>query len=1143
MKKNNSLGNNLTEIVPTKHFLLIMRAVFILLFTCVFCSMAEVSYTQDARVTINKRNVTLLEVLTEIERQTDYLFIYNNEVNVNERVSIKAKQQAVSNVLASLLKDKGVGYSMEGSHIILSMIEKADDTGKKTVTAIVQQQKKTITGTVVDATGLPVIGANIVEVGTTNGTITDTDGKFSLDVDNDATIHVSYIGYIEQDIPTSGRTIINITMQEDIQMLDEIVAVGYGTQRKANLVGSVTSVSGEKIASIPASDITNAISGRLPGSVIIQQSGEPGQNAAKILVRGRTTLGGNTQPLVVIDGVPNRSISEIDPVDIESISVLKDASAAIYGTQAANGVILVTTKNGSIGKPRLNYQFYQGFMTPTIVPKMLNSGDYATMLSEFQDYNNLSRTFSDRDIELYYSGEDPWEHPNSDWLGDLIAKWTTSSKHNFTIDGGGENGMVYFVSFGYRNEEAIYKQESTNYKQFNLRGKLTIPINKWLETSVDYAGFLTSSLYPTRSAYDIFGTGTRLVPTQWSFWPTGEPGPDIENGDNPIVTSTFQTGKDDFKNYKNQVTFRGTIKPPKLNGLSLDVMYTYDADNQYRKRFRNPYTLYFPKWETAVRNEKGFITSMELAPTLRGYQLPAPELTEYYDRSIRKFWNTSATYARVFGDHSISIFGAYEEIDQNWNNFAGFRKSYISDLVQTLDAGSNTDKGNWGSMSIYARKSWISRLNYNYKNKYLFEAIFRRDGSLKFPPESRWGNFPGLLVGWIASEEDFWEENISFINHFKVRASYGSMGMDPGSAFQYITKYVLSSGAVMGTGKKVETTVQQSGVANPFITWEKQKTYNIGFDSQILNNMFFLNTEFFYSKRSDILAPRDASVPGFTGISLPDENIAEVDNRGFEIEAGYRKNISNDFRINVTGNLSFNRNKVVFMDEPERAVPWQRRTGHPYGAVLLYSAIGIFADQAAVDAYPHWPGARPGDIIFEDVSGDGKIDSDDRILMDKTDAPEIFYGLSVDASWRNWTLSLLGQGQGDYYRMHIRDDRRGDSGNYFQWHFDNRWTPENRNTNVARAYNRNEQYWSHLINNSTYWYDNMAYFRLKNVVLSYTIPTNIVQKVGLSGVNVFFSGNNLFLLYSAQRNFDPEIGDPMIYPAVKTFAIGANVRF
>ncbi len=843
---------------------------------------------------------------------------------------------------------------------------------------------------------------------------------------------------------------------------------------------------------------------------------------------------------MVVDGVPGRSLGDIDPIDIESISVLKDASAAIYGSTAANGVILVTTKTGQSGKPQLSYQFYQGFMQPTILPKVTNAGDYATMLSEFQDYEQKPRTFSDRDIELFYSGRDPWEHPNSDWVGDLVANWTTTSKHNINFNGG-SNGMVYYISFGYKNEEAIYKQESTNYKQYNIRAKLDLPITDWLKTSVDYAGYLNNKYYPTKGAGDIYGQSTRLVPTQWSFWPSGEPGPDIEYGDNPVVTSTLEGGYDDQKSYINQFTFSGTIAPPMVKGLTLNGSFSYDVDNWTRKRFRKPWTLYFPKWDTAERDSEGFITSMELTPTLRGYS--APEMAEDFSKDTKMLANFNFNYARDFGLHSINVFGAYEQVDHKWNDFGAFRKYYISDVVQTIGAGADADKDNWGGMGIYARKSWIGRLNYNYEGKYLFEAIFRRDGSLKFPPESRWGNFPGFLLGWRASEESFWKESLDFINYFKLKATYGKMGMDPGSSFQYMNKYGIGRGLTLGSGKVVETVVQQSSVANPFITWEKQTTYNIGFESQFLDNLFSLDVDYFYSIRSDILAKKQASVPQYTGLSLPDENIAEVDNRGLEVDAGFHKQLNQDWRIDLSGNISYNHNEVVFMDEPERSVPWQQRTGHPYGAALLYNAIGIFADEAAVNSYAHWTGAKPGDVIFEDVDGDGKITADDRILVDKTDMPEIFYGVSLETSYKNWTLSLLAQGQGTYYRMNMQDDRRGEAGNYFQWNFDNRWTPENRNTDVARAFNRNDAYWAFSVNNSTYHYDNMAYFRLKNAVLTYNIPSQFFGKSGISRASIYFSGNNLFLIYAAQRNFDPEIGAPMTYPAIRTLAVVARITY
>ena len=1137
MKKNST-----DKTVPhsLKKMLRIMRLTLFILMVFASQIFATDLYSQQTKLNLSLSNTRVGNVLDEIENQSEFYFLFNqNLIDMDRIVTLSIKNKGITEVLDVVFAETDVTYVISDRQIILNVDAEANLLG--------MAQKQTISGQVTDENGHPLPGVTVVVKNSTTGTITDESGNYQLEVPDGTDFLVfTFIGMRSVEEPVNNRMTVNVSMEPDVVGLEEVIAIGYASQKKANIVGSVTSVSGDKIAAIPAPDISNAISGRMPGSVIMQQSGEPGQNDAKILVRGRTTLGDDnddpsiTAPLVVVDGIPGRSLGDIDPVDIESISILKDASAAIYGATAANGVILVTTKKGRTGKPTLSYQFYQGFMKPTILPKVTNAGDYATMLSEYQDYEGKPRTFTNEDIELFYNGRDPWEHPNSDWVGDLIADWTTTSKHNISLDGG-SNGMYYYVSFGYKNEEAIYKQESTNYKQYNLRAKMEIPVTDWLKTSIDYAGFLNNKLYPTKGADAIYGQSTRLVPTQWSFWPTGEPGPDIEYGDNPVVTSTLEGGSDDQKSYINQTSFNVSITPPFVKGLTLNGRYTYDVTNLYRKQFRKPWTLYFPKWDTAVRDSEGYITDMELTPTLRGYS--APELAEDYDRSVRKLMNVSFNYARDFGDHSFNLFGAYEEIDQNSNNFGAFRKYFISEVVKTLDAGADADQDNWGSMEIYARKSWIGRVNYSYKGKYLVEGIIRRDGSLKFPPDSRWGNFPGLLLGWRASEENFWKENLGFINYFKLRGSYGKMGMDPGDPFQFMNKYILASGLTLGSGKVVETVVKQEGVANPFITWEKQTTYNMGFESQLLENMFSLNVDFFYSKRSDILASRDASVPEFTGLALPDENIAEVDNRGFEIEAGYHKTINRDLRVDFGGNIAYNHNEVVFMDEPERAQPWQQRTGHPYGATLLYNAIGVFADQAAVDAYPSWPGAKPGDVIFEDVSGDGEITSDDRILLDKTDAPELFYGITLDVSYKNWSLSMLAQGQGTYYRRNIADGRRGEAGNYFQWSFDNRWTPDNTNTDVARAYNRDDLYWAFDVNNSTYHYDNMAYCRLKNAVLTYHIPSHLFGATGISRANIYFAGNNLFLIYAAQKNFDPEIGAPMTYPAVKTFAIGARVTF
>ena len=426
MNKNNSSGNLLIKKIPINHFLLIMRTTIFLLFTCVFCSMAELSYTQNARVTINKRNATIKEILNEIEKQTDYLFIYNDEINANEKVSVKAKQEAVSSVLNSMLKDKDMKYSMEGNHIILS---KSEPSENENITNVLQQQKKRISGTVLDENGQPIIGANIIEAGTTNGTVTDIDGKFTLDVSNNATIRISYIGYLEQEVNTSGKNTLNITLVEDTQTLEEVVVVGYGIEKKVNIIGSIATVGTDDLNASPVSNISNAIAGRLPGVVIQQATGEPGNDAATIRIRGRATLG-DSEPLVVVDGIPGRDLNSINVYDVENISVLKDASAAIYGARAANGVILITTKQGKEDAPlTVNYGFYQGFSSPTVKIKMADAPTYAQMIREVQTYQNVDEAnmkFSLDDIEKFKSGEYPWTHPNTDWYDAALKNYSTT---------------------------------------------------------------------------------------------------------------------------------------------------------------------------------------------------------------------------------------------------------------------------------------------------------------------------------------------------------------------------------------------------------------------------------------------------------------------------------------------------------------------------------------------------------------------------------------------------------------------------------------------------------------------------------------------------------------------------------------------
>ena len=1016
------------------------------------------------------------------------------------------------------------------------------------------QQQISISGTISDAgSGAALPGVNVVVKGTSNGAISDANGKYSVTTsDKNATLVFSFIGYVSQQVALAGKTVVDVALQADLTGLDEVVVVGYSTQKRANVVGSVASISGASLQAIPAVNVSNSLGGRMSGITVIQETGEPGQMTPRILIRGRSTLGGDrgtnsagtTSPLVVIDGVQGRSMDEIDPMDISSISVLKDAAAAIYGSNAANGVILITTKKGSEGKPRLNYQFYQGFMSPTIVPETTNAFEYATMLTEYQTQNGKARTYSDKDIALYQSGVDPWEHPNTNWYADLIKNVTTTYRHNLTIDGGFK-GVTYYVSLGMKGDESIYKQSSTSYKQYNIRAKVELPINDWLKTGIDIAMYQNNKLYPYKSADAIVGQSTRLLPTRWSFWPTGEPGPDIEYGDNPVVTSTFAGGKNDQTTYRYLNTFTASITPPIVKGLSLNGTFSYDLSNYYNKAFYQPWTLYTADFSKGTRDANGFIVSQPLTPGLRG--LSSPQDNERYDRTLNQTINVNLAYTRKFGDHNLSLYGGFEQYTNDWNTFTAFRQYYISTALQILNAGADQDKSNSGDATIYAKKSYIGRASYDYKGKYLAEVLFRRDGSLKFPTSSRWGNFPGLLLGWRASEEGFWKDNITFINYFKLRASYGQMGMDPGNPFQYVNSFSTSSGMLFGTGTTIETAVGPPTIANTIITWETQTTQNVGFESKFLKDLFHLNFELYKNKRDHILAARDASIPAFSGLSLPNENIAKVENSGYELDAGVHKNITSDLRMDLTANYSYNHNKVVFQDEPARSVPWQQTTGHPYGAWLMYQSLGVFSDNTytvnGVANYPHWAGAKGGDVIFQDTNNDGVINGDDRILVDAVDAPQTYYGVNLDVKYKGFSLSVLVQGQGKYLRQKYYDNRRGEAGNYFKWTYDNRWQKDGDVTDIARAYNRNDYYWSQEVQMSTYWLANVAYCRLKSVVLTYSIPAVITKKANIANASIYVSANNPLLIYAAEKIWDPESVNPGVYPTMKTFAIGANIAF
>lgn len=1018
------------------------------------------------------------------------------------------------------------------------------------------QTTKTVKGLVTDTKGQPLPGVNVLLKGTTVGAVSDESGRYTIIAPATGTLIYSYIGSASKEILVGEQASINVQLEADNSSLSDVVVIGYGREKKVNVIGSVVTVSSKDITAAPVSNIANALAGRMPGAIIQQASGEPGQDAATIVVRGSATLGNNS-PLYVVDGVQDRDMNSINGNDVESVSVLKDASAAIYGSRAANGVILVTTKRGRATTPlSVNYNFSQGWLTPTALPKMADAFNYSSMIREMQTYagtDETNMTYSLDDIKKFRTGQVPWTHPNTDWIGASFKKFSQTRSHHVSMNGGSE-AVNYYVSFGNQRDEGIFTNSATSFNRFNLKATVDAKINEYLTLGLDLNGAQENRKYPSTSAGFNLDGAIKSLPTSPATYPNGLPGPDIAYGQNPVVTVTDQTGFDNSKNYRIYSTFSANLKIPWVEGLSLASYYAYDLNTGNRKYFAKPWTLYsldVPAYlaagNTGVEDGSAFLIGSLKGPS-------DPNLNNFSSNSTNKTFNFKVDYTKSFkGGHNISAFAAVETAELQNGGFNASRRYFISDQLPYLTFGSDVEKNNSEYIYIDSRANYFGRISYNLNETYLFQFSFRRDGSIRFSEESgRWGNFPAVLAGWRVSNEEFWKKNVRFINYFKLKASWGQLGNDIADAFQYLPSYALSTGYALGSGRTYASGLTLSKAPNPNLTWEVANISNIGFESLWFGNKFSLAADLFRQRRSKILVPRRASVPDFTGLLLPDENFGVVDLKGLEIVAGYNDRISKDLSYSVTGNFAYARNRVVFFDEAEKTVPWQVLTGSPQSSELIYHAIGVYSTQDQIDKSPHVDGAIPGDIIIQDVNGDGEITADDRLLNKKTENPEITYGISFNLTYKNFSLNALVQGAENSSRR-VLVELQGLAGNYFAYDAEGRWTPDNINASKPRAFDRNNAYWrSGYV--TDYSYQNGGYARLKNLQLAYTIPASFYSKLKLKGAQLYAAGQNLFLIYNKNKLLDPEVGGIRTtlttsgpnsgvynYPIMKVLSVGARI--
>jgi len=1031
---------------------------------------------------------------------------------------------------------------------------------------ILFQQEQSVSGTVHDETGIPIPGVTVSVNGTNLVTKTDSQGKYKLDkVPMNAIINFRMVGKQSMDESVKGRHAIDVTLLNSESNLEEVVVVGYGKQRKETVTGAVATVKGSDLAQSPALNVSNALTGRVPGVTATNGSAEPGYDGSNIKIRGTNTLG-NSSPLVVIDGVPAREggIDRINPRDIENISVLKDASAAIYGARAANGVILVTTRRGKTGKPQFSYTFNQGYSQPTVIPKLTNAAQFAEIRNELEIYNLpveewsaaytaindkgsynkqgggvLDAPFKPQDIQKFKDGSDPWGHPNTDWYKATLKDWSPQQRHNLQINGGTED-VKYLMSLGYQNQDAYYKNSATGYKQYDLRINLDANISQYIKTQFGVLGRQENRNFPTKSAGTVFRMLMRGNPTQPAIWPNGMPGPDIENGENPVVITTNATGYDHDKRYYFQTNGQVEITNPWIDGLKLTLNASVDKYVKNQKTWVTPWTLY--SWQGAYEADG---TTPQLVPGRRG---PAdPNLNQSNEDQLNILLGGILSFDRKFGDHQVNaIAGINRETIDN-DKFSAYRRYFLSNAIDYLFAGGEQEKNNDGSAWKRARLNYFGRFGYNYKSKYIAEFLWRYDGSYMFPESERFGFFPGAMAGWVVSEENFWKENVPVINYFKIRASYGQMGNDniyyddKLQEYQYFSTYSFGTYIV---NDKLAKTLYESRVPNEMITWEVANNYNLGFDFQFLQGKLNFEFDIFKNRRNSILWRKNASIPQSTGMTLPAENIGKVDNKGWEFNLGYRGKVG-DLGYTVGVNGGYAKNKIIFWDEAPGAPAWQQSTGKPIKTDIYYVYDGVFRDMEDIannklDYSAITKTLRPGDMKYQDFNGDGKITPDDKVRRDKNSDPTFQGGFNFSLTYKDFDLSVLFQGATGG-EIRVGTDESGSIGNFVEEFYDKRWSISNPSSVYPRLTDRGNQYYSY---NNTYWMRSTDYLRLKNVELGYNLASSICSKIGIDSLRLYANGMNL-ITWSKIKMYDPEAVNALgqYYPQARLINVGALLSF
>lgn len=1116
--KNNTLSGRYCFKNPRfKQIFRIMRISTFLLMVCVFCSYAGNAHSQNAKVSIRMNNVKLDKILNEIENQTDYLFIYNNQVDINKITSVKVKNEAVAQVLDKILSGTGINYELEGTHIILTT-EAIKDLHA-------QQQAKTVTGTVTDVSGEPIIGANIRIKGTTTGTITDIDGNFSIEAEPQSVIEVSYIGYLTQETVINNQKSIRFLLKEDTKTLDEVVVIGYGVQKKADLTGSVANINTEKLNTQSNANIGQALQGKIAGVDIVSQGGAPG-SGTRIMVRGIGTLN-NASPLYIVDGMYMNSIDHINPNDIASIDVLKDASsAAIYGSRAANGVIIVTTKEGSNteGKPIIDLSVNLGISTASKFLDMLDAKGWAEVTTIARQA--IGKPALDMATDLA-------NKPDNDWQ-DIMFRPALMQNYNLSVKGGGKYS-TYYTGLGYFNQDGIVK--GTNYQRYNIQSKNDYKRGIFSAGTNLIISFSHDKPLHQELRGGMIGTILQSVPTLEKYDDTREGGyggtyGDVVNIPHPLaiiddnIMDRYNENVKIFANLYAQIEL--------FKGLKYKLNLTPDFSFERYKNYLNKYDF-------------GLATNS------------ITQLTERQRRRRNILVENLLTFDRTFGEHKISALAGYTYQDSRFRHIQAYGEGLPQGLEE-IDAAT-TNRSNEGNSWRSVLTSILGRVFYSYQNKYLFTATIRQDGSSKFGKNNRYGYFPSFSLGWNVAEEKFME-NVHWLDQLKLRGGYGVLGNQEIDNYQYSSTITTGINYPDGNGGLLQGAFPKN-FANPDIKWEETAMTNVGIDFMAFNNRLSLTADYYVKNTKDILLTVPIPISS-GGANDPIRNAGKIRNNGFEFNLGWMDQPNPDisYGINLIG--SFNKNKVIAMGSESGSIKGgstnqnittsETKAGYPIGGYWLISTAGYFNSQEEVDAYAKdgkkiQPAAEPGDIKFVDANNDGVINDDDRVFQGSP-FPDFTFALNGNMRYKNFDLSIglqgvLGNKIYNATRQTLEDVTKGS--NFLASCLDY-WTPENKNASHPRLTwddpNRNTRA------ESDRYLENGSYLRLRSVQLGYTFPQTWF-KGAIQHARVYINAENLFTITS-YSGYSPDVNadnanyrgfDNFIYPTNRTFMLGLNVTF